>query len=247
MLDFHSHLIPGVDDGSKDIKMSVGMLDMWKEQGVDFICATPHFYADSNSPSRFLEKRNTAYASLMEALQQTPGGFSSYPEIALGAEVYYYRGLSSCEDLNSLCLQGTKLLLIEMPFGGKWTDYMIREITEIKSMGIIPVAAHIERYMKIQPSGKIDDLLNTGILIQCNAEFFLSAKTRKKAFRMISDKTIDFIGSDAHNLTSRQPDIGPAEAAIEKKLGPDALHHVRKNESLVREAFRAYKVRGGTE
>ena len=79
MLDFHSHLIPGVDDGSKDIKMSVGMLDLWKEQGVDFICATPHFYADSNSPSRFLEKRNTAYASLMEALQQTPEGLSSYP------------------------------------------------------------------------------------------------------------------------------------------------------------------------
>ena len=237
MLDFHSHLIPGVDDGSKDIAMSVGMLNMWKEQGVDLICATPHFYADSTSPERFLSKRNSAYASLIEALKSSPEGIGSYPPVALGAEVYYYRGLSSCEHLNKLCLQGTKLLLIEMPFGGEWTDYMIREISEIKAMGLIPVAAHIERYLK-DFSGKIDDLMDTGILIQCNASFFSTIKTRKKAFRMLSDKTIDFIGSDAHNLTSRPPNMCDAISAIEKKLGGDALHHVRKNENLVIDAYR---------
>lgn len=245
MLDFHSHLIPGVDDGSKDIAMSVGMLDMWKSQGVDFICATPHFYADSTSPDLFLSKRDSAYSSLIDTLKNTPEGITSYPHIALGAEVYYYRGLSSCEDLNRLCLQGTNLLLIEMPFGGEWTDYMIREISEIKSMGLIPVAAHIERYLKHQPSDKIDDLLDTGILIQCNCEFFLSFKTRKKAFRMLSDKTIDFLGSDAHNLTSRAPNMSDAIAAIEKKLGADALHHVKKNETLVLNAYGMNTTIGG--
>ncbi len=244
MLDFHSHLIPGVDDGSKDISMSTGMLNLWKEQGVDLICATPHFYADSTSPEKFLAKRDSAYASLIEALKRTPEGIESYPPIALGAEVYYYRGLSSCEDLKKLCLQGTKLLLIEMPFN-QWTDYMIREITEIKSMGLIPVAAHIERYLKAVPSDKIDELLDTGILIQCNASFFLEFMSRKKAFRMLADGTIDFIGSDAHNLTSRAPNMGAFMAAVEKRAGTDALRHLRRNEKMVIDAYRAKMAKGG--
>lgn len=244
MLDFHSHLIPGVDDGSKDISMSVGMLNMWREQGADLVCATPHFYADSTSPERFLARRDSAYRSLTEALKNTPDGIDSYPAIALGAEVYYYRGLSSCGDLNSLCLQGTKLLLVEMPFE-RWTDYMIREISEIKSMGLIPVAAHIERYLKAQSSDKINDLLDSGILIQCNASFFLSLRTRKAAYRMLSDHMIDFIGSDAHNLTTRVPDIGPCMASIEKKLGTEALDHIRKHEKLVAKAYSKSSAKGG--
>lgn len=245
MLDFHSHLIPGVDDGSKDVSMSVGMLDMWKQQGVDLVCATPHFYADSTSPDNFLEKRDKAYAALAEALKSTPGGADSYPPVALGAEVYYYRGVSTCAQINDLCLQGTRLLLIEMPFS-PWTDYMIREISEIKSMGLFPVAAHIERYLKFQPADKVVDFLKTGILIQSNASFFLDLKTRKRARHMLVDRQIDFIGSDAHNLTSRLPDIGPAVKAIEKKLGPEALEHVRKNEAAVLKAYREYMSRGGT-
>ena len=243
MLDFHSHLIPGIDDGSQDISMSVGMLDMWKEQGVDLVCATPHFYADSNSPDRFLEKRNTAYASLMDALKNTPGGPGDYPAVILGAEVYYYRGLSACEDLRRFCLQGTRLLLVEMPFQD-WSDYMIREISEIRDIGLYPVAAHIERYIKDQPRNKIEDLMDTGILIQCNASFFLNPKTRKKAFRMLSDETIDFMGSDAHNLTTRAPNMRPAVDAIEKKLGSDALKHIRRNEKLIYDAYGKYLERG---
>ena len=234
MLDFHSHLIPGVDDGSKDLSMSMGMLDMWKEQGVRHICATPHFYADMNNPAHFIEKRNAAYATLVNAISQTPDP-GSYPSISLGAEVYYFRGMSSCEDISSLCLQGTRFILVEMPFH-PWSDYMIREVSDLSSRGLIPVAAHIERYMKIQSRSKMNDFLDTGIMIQCNASFFLSPKTRRKAMRMIADKTIDFIGSDAHNLTSRAPNIGPAEAAIIKKLGEDALGHIRKNERLITNA-----------
>ena len=76
-----------------------------------------------------------------------------------------------------------------MPFQD-WSDYMIREISEIRDMGLYPVAAHIERYIKDQPRGKIQDLMDTGILIQCNASFFLNPKTRKKAFRMLSDEML---------------------------------------------------------
>lgn len=231
MLDFHSHLIPGVDDGSKDLSMSMGMLDMWKEQGVSHICATPHFYADMNNPAHFIEKRNAAFSSLVDAINNTPDP-GSYPSIALGAEVYYFRGMSSCEDISRLCLQGTRFILVEMPFH-PWSDYMIKEVSELHSMGLIPVAAHLERYIKIQSREKMNSFLDTGIMIQCNASFFLHPRTRRKAMRKLADGTIDFIGSDAHNLDTRAPNIGPAVAAITKKLGDSALDHVRKNERLL--------------
>ena len=244
MLDFHSHLIPGVDDGSKDTAMSIAMLDMWKEQGFSHVCATPHFYADMASPTGFIERRNEAYNSLMTALNSTPGGASSYPSILLGAEVYYFRGMSTCEDIAKLCLQNTKLILVEMPFS-KWSDYMIREVAELSSMGLIPVAAHIERYMSIQGTKKIDELLDTGVLVQCNAEFFLSAMTRRKALRMVSSHIIDFLGSDAHNPAGRAPNLGEAINLITKKLGPDSLAHIEKNNSLVIDAAKMVQA-GGT-
>ena len=231
MLDFHSHLLPGIDDGSRNIEMSVGMLNMWKEQGVSIVCATPHFYADSMSPSRFLDRRERSYSSLNDALTG-----ASFPRIYKGAEVHYFRGMSSSEDIGRLCLQGTKLLLVEMPFH-EWSDYMIREISELRSMGFIPVAAHIERYMSGQPGKKIDALLDTGIMIQCNAEFFLSLRTRRKALRMLADRKIDFLGSDAHNLSSRMPNLGVAYTIIRKKLGDDSLLHIRKNEKMLMDAW----------
>jgi protein-tyrosine phosphatase len=237
MLDFHSHLIPGIDDGSKDIGMSMGMLGMWKEQGFGHICATPHFYADMMRPEHFLEKRNEAYQSLLAAINAAPGGAASYPVIIPGAEVHYFRGMSSCEGIFSLCLKNTKLLLVEMPFH-KWSDYMIREIAELTSIGLIPVAAHIERYLSIQGAETIDKLLDTGILVQCNAEFFLSARTRRKALRIISSGTVDFLGSDAHNLTTRAPNLGEAVGFITKKLGAESLRHIEKNSALILDAQR---------
>lgn len=60
MIDFHSHILPGVDDGSKNVEMSLEMLRASAAQGVTDICLTPHFYAERNTPEKFLEKRRRA-------------------------------------------------------------------------------------------------------------------------------------------------------------------------------------------
>ena len=64
VIDFHSHILPNIDDGSKDINMSVEMLKRSKQQGIDVIVATPHFYADSNTIEHFLNKRARALEQL---------------------------------------------------------------------------------------------------------------------------------------------------------------------------------------
>lgn len=212
MIDWHSHILPGIDDGSRDVSESLALIEKLSEQGVDTVVATPHFYADDNSVDAFLEKRNKAYEAILPQLPKDA------PRIVLGAEVLYYEGISRLSDLKKLRIEGTKLLLLEMPMT-KWTEYTVRELVELSSLkGITVVLAHVERYIKFQSAGTIDRLYDNGILMQANASFFNELLTRRTALNMLWNHEIHFIGSDCHNLTSRPPKIGKAFEYIEKKL-----------------------------
>ena len=217
MTDFHAHVLPGMDDGSASVATSLKMLEMWQEQGrVDTVCATPHFYADREAPRSFLRRRRESFERLAEA--RPDGG----PRLLLGAEVHYFDGVSRAEELPLLCLEGTKLLLLEMPFV-PWTDRMLGQVGEILQRGVRPVAAHLERYLSFNSSRTIRRLMETDVLIQCNAEFFLDRHTGKRALKMLRDGEIDFLGTDAHNTGSRAPNLAAAAELIEKKLGRGAL------------------------
>ena len=84
VIDFHSHILPGIDDGSRNVETSIGMLRMCREQGVDIMIATPHFYADSNRVERFVENRKNAYDKVMAEN-------ADIPHIMMGAEVAFNR------------------------------------------------------------------------------------------------------------------------------------------------------------
>lgn len=85
--------------------------------------------------------------------------------------------------------------------------------------GIIPVIAHVERYLFAQKKGVAERLLQNGILFQVNADFLTGWKNRSRAIRMMKQEEIHFIGSDCHNLTSRSPNAEEGYAQVEKKLG----------------------------
>ena len=228
MTDFHSHFLPGIDDGSDSVETSLQMLALWRGPGrVDRLCATPHFYAEHNTPGRFLRRRARALASLTQAAadQGVP-----LPEILLGGEVRFFDGIGAAEDLPALCLEGTNLLLLEMPFV-PWTDRMLGEVAELRRRGLTPVAAHVERYMGFNSARMMRAFFDLDILIQCNAEFFLTRHTARKALRMLDRGQIHFLGSDAHNTTTRRPNLAEALSLIEKKLGPDAIDRLRAMEA----------------
>ena len=228
MTDFHSHVLPGIDDGSGSVGLSLQMLDMWRGQGIARVCATPHFYAEHDSPERFLRRRNEAWQALASAMEKGAG----YPSILLGAEVRYFPGISGTSALPELCLEGTRLLLLEMPFA-RWTDRMLGEVADIRRQGLIPVAAHLERYMGFNSKEQIRRFMDLDILIQCNAEFFLSWRTSRRAMRLLGEERVHFLGSDAHNVTSREPNLGLALQLIEKKLGARALRRLDSMEALL--------------
>lgn len=218
MIDIHSHILPGVDDGSKDLQMSSSMLSQMQQQGVETVVATPHFYALQDDPESFLQRRNEAFSQLpkQDAVQ-----------VLLGAEVAYFDGMAGSRQLESMQLGNSKLLLVEMPFG-PWSPRMVREICMLPvQLGLRPVLAHVDRYRdRAQLPKYQQQLLEQGVLFQCNAQAFIDLRSRRWALRQVKQGNIHFLGSDTHNLTTRAPNLGQAAQIISKKLGSGALEEL---------------------
>lgn len=218
MIDWHSHVLPALDDGSHSIAQSLEMLTMLKEQGVDTVIATPHFYANDESVEEFLERRERSARALKERLEG-----SNLPRVIPGAEVRYYPGISRMEDLKKLCIEGTNLLLLEMS-ECEWSSSTVKELTEtVLSRGIRLILAHIERYYRLQNESAWNKLYQEGIIMQSNATYFAQGLSKRRALSMLDGGKIHLIGSDCHNTTVRQPQIGKAFELISKKLGDGIL------------------------
>lgn len=213
MIDWHSHILPAMDDGSKDPDESIAMIDSLVSQGVDTVIATPHFYANDESVDEFLSKRESSFGLLKDKIN------SERVNIICGAEVRYYPGISRMEDLDKLTIGKSRLLLLEMPFA-KWSDHTIKELLELENMrGIKVILAHVERYPALQDIHLIDNLINNGVQIQVNANFFTQFYTKHRAIKLLALGYIHFVGSDCHNMTTRSPKIDDAYSFIDKKLG----------------------------
>lgn len=205
MIDFHTHILPMIDDGSQSIEQSLEMLKMLKKQGVETVVLTPHYYPDEQNIEEFLDIRNRQYKKLCEA---TAGG--KYPQLRLGAEVMLDYELSNLKDLDRLCIEGTNFLLLEMPYT-LWSSNHLDCINHIlATYNIVPVIAHIDRYLKLHNPKLIDEVLNMEVLVQCNADSLVNLKTRWTMLKMLKHGKIHFIGSDCHNTTTRKPNMEKA-------------------------------------
>ncbi len=221
MLDFHTHVLPCIDDGSQSIEESLLMLQALKSQGCEVVAATSHYIADKETPASFFEKRQDAYDRMKSAIENID---LSLPKVCLGAEVFYYSGISRMSELSSFCLENSKLLLLEMP-PVKWSDDLVRELIEMNcSSGVNVVLAHFERYLDMQNKDVWRQLLGNGVMLQSNASFFLNTRTRRKALKMLKSGQIHFLGSDCHNMKYRPPMIGDAMSVISDKLGEEFVY-----------------------
>lgn len=236
MIDIHTHILPGIDDGSNCIEESISMLGMLMEQGVGTVVATPHFYIDGMNVESFMNERNKAAERLYNGLKNV----DKRPRIALGAEVEFYNELYSLDILEDLCISGTKYVLVEMPFV-RWNDYTYQALGKLSfSRGITPIIAHIERYMDMQKNDVIDRLIEVDALIQINSGFVTGKGTRRKALSMIKKGMVCYIGSDCHNTTSRKPDIGEAYSIIYNKLGSKGIDTLEYWGSVIERKVKAF-------
>lgn len=229
LVDWHSHVLPGIDDGSQSLDESLELLELEEKQGVGLVVATPHFYAQHDRPEKFLEKRRKAVCQLQAAMADRQG----LPDIRLGAEVYFFNGMSHADVLPELAIEGTPYLMVEMP-QSPWTEDMYRELDKIISNhGLTPIIAHVDRYITpFHTYGIPERLREMPVLIQANASFFLNWKTRRMALKMVKNGEIDVLGSDCHNMNTRPPRLGEAIEVIEQKLGQEYLIDLKNKELL---------------
>jgi len=226
MLDFHSHILPAMDDGATDVGVSLDLLRRTKEQGVDGIVASSHFYPENEEPDAFLKRRKEAATVLLRAMRDEK---RPLPEVYLGAEVAYYPGIGRSLSIRRLAVAGTQTILVEMPFS-RWNPSVLDDLMNLKkTVGLNPVLAHIERYPAYRDPALLTHLSDNGIGIQSNASNFTGFFTRGRALRLLSLGLITFLGSDCHNLTTRTQAIGDALSVIEKKFGGEALDDLEDN------------------
>lgn len=217
MVDFHSHFLPSIDDGSPDVDTSLKMLKLGEIQGVSTFVATPHYYLNNENIDSFLTRRDKSFKKLIKSSNKLP-------QIFLGSEVAFFANISKNESLEKLCIGDSKCLLLEMPFC-EWREPVINEVLNlIHVRGITPLLAHVERYFQYDiKMQNLSKLLNGGAFAQMNAKYIINHHTQRYAIKLIKKGYIHVLGSDSHNIDSRPPNLGKAFNIIEDKLGKSTL------------------------
>lgn len=227
IIDMHSHILPGIDDGSRNIEESVKMLDRLAEKGTDLVLATPHFYCEEQSITSFLEKRNNAYEQLKPHLKP------EHPKILLGAEVLYSPVLVGNEDISKLAIEGTDFVLFEMPYR-KITSEIVENVSKIVDfMDVKLLIAHIERYLNFTSFSELSELLDLDVIGQINAKSLEKSSSRRACFKLIKNGYVHAIGSDYHRIDSTHIQVADAFSILDKKFGDGFTDGLMKNQVYI--------------
>lgn len=222
--DIHCHILPGVDDGAKNMEESKWMLRKEYADGVRRIILTPHFRYKMFEPS--LEVVQKQFLRLQHAAVEVGEDLELY----LGCELHASMDMVSClKNGERLTMAGSRYVLVE--FGNSDEKSYIRErIQKLKLNGYLPIIAHVERYRATKGDMDfIDELKDLGALIQVNADSIigkdgLSMKWFTK--KLLKNDLIDFIGSDGHGSTSRVPEMGKCYSQVVKTVGSEYARRI---------------------
>lgn len=225
IIDFHSHILPGIDDGSRDLDTSMAMLEQIRAQQTDILIATPHFYATQDRIDTFLQHRQQAYDAFCKAIAGR--GWTDYPQILTGSEVAFFNGISRSEEICRLTIEGTDLLLLEMPFA-LWNEHIIEEVSGlIQDRHLRIMIAHLDRFIRMPGNKKyIRQLLELPVYVQLNAECLTDWRHRHIFLKMLEEGTAHVLGSDCHGAHHRVPNLKAGRDMIQKKKGIQLLEKI---------------------
>lgn len=228
MIDFHTHVLPRIDDGSESLEMSIKMLKADFRAGVDTVICSSHCHPHTNdSLKAFVQKRELAFLDLQNEIKD----MDDVPKILRGCELHLTTDISDFPNLSDLCIEGTNYIMLEMPFE-RWDDWLYDTIYSISLRGLKPVIAHIERYAHMKD--KLHNLFELDIIYQINTDSFLNARSRRFITQLIRDGYGHIIGSDMHNLTTRATTYAEAFKIIETKFGIEyARYFIENSISLI--------------
>lgn len=230
MTDVHSHILFGIDDGSRTISESVELLKKLKSVGFNNVILTPHFILDSTYNSNY-ESNIKIYNELKERLTSENIDINIY----LGNEIFIDKNVPTLLEKNIITsLNGTKYVLVEFPMHNKLLN-LEDMLYEIRSRGYEVVIAHPERYDAFKEDYSIvDTLREDGFLFQSNYSSILGyyGKDSIKLLKyMLKRHYIDFLGTDIHRIekTYVVDNFKKIEKHIIKVTGSEYYNKIQAN------------------
>lgn len=237
MLDIHSHILPGVDDGAKNSDEAFRILCEMQRQGITDVIATPHFYPDSDSYDSYFGRIIPAYQSFKAEYTEKLSAGEKLPNIYIGSEVLYFRGILSSERINDFTLNNSRYLLLELTDGAV-DEKLFEELYILKNeRGITPIIAHTERYHKAKGYKKLLKFIESeDIPAQINASSLFIKGLAKPAEKLVQHNLAAFIATDAHSPEKRPPMMFSALELIARKFGEQYKQRLINNsERLLKE------------
>ncbi len=220
--DIHNHLLYGADDGAEDYAEMIKMADIAYEEGIRFLCATPHFCPTEFGNNSEISK--TAFSELEKYCSE------KYPDLKLilGNEAFYMEETLSWIK-SGLCrtIGTTRYILVE--FNMNEAERKIFEnIYAIMTAGYVPILAHAERYSKVSMN-LLRKFHEDGVLIQVNSDSFFCGLSffRKIRLKMLlMEKIVDFVSTDAHSSQDRAPRMKKCYEHIVEKYGEEYANNI---------------------
>lgn len=222
IIDVHSHILPGMDDGARNPKQSKAMLDQAWAEGIKTIIATPH---------RMPERQNASPEKIKEIsnkLQHYSDKKGYGIKILTGNEIYFCEETINDLEQGQVCtMADSDCVLVEFaPVDD--AVYIRNGLLAIQNMGYRPILAHVERYSALckSPFDKVAELRNMGVLIQVNSMSVTGNFGRATASvveKLLKKKLVDFISTDAHSDGKRSPAMKECVERLNKICSPDYI------------------------
>ncbi len=219
IIDIHSHVLPGLDDGSRDMDETMDMLRMASREGISDMIVTPHFHMGRHTASPDTVMR--ALCEVQEAAKAERIPIRLYP----GNEIYFFGEMAEyLQNQQIFSLNGSGCVLIEFsPTVMFRTMQNAMDVTI--SAGYQPILAHVERYeCLVKGIDGVALLRDMGVQIQVNASTVVgkSGPERKRfAHQLLKSGIVDYVGTDAHGRDYRTPEAARCRELIIKKYGDD--------------------------
>lgn len=224
MIDVHSHILPGIDDGARSIEETCKMLRESYVAGFRTVISTSH-YLEGKYISNKQQKEK-----YIQLLQNILIKEKIDIKVCNGTEVYSnINMLSLIKDGTIATLNNSRYVLIELPMNQN-NIFFKQMIYDLVSMGYIPIIAHPERYIYVQNNPNIVfDWLEQGSLLQANYGSFIGMygrKAQKTVIKLLKHNAIHFLGTDCHRAESIYLKINLIREKIEKEVGKEGFYNI---------------------
>ena len=237
MIDFHNHILPNIDDGSKSLDISLKMLESASQQGIREVVNTVHFQHPK------VEMEDISYSRIKNKLQNLQNELNKNNidiKLHSGAEVFFLPNLLKLKDNPLATFDNGKYMLIEFP-SLQIPQIQRQQLFDLKLSGVTPIIAHPERYKNVQDDvSMVSDWLEAGCIIQVDAGSILGglgSKSKKVAEEIVKNGWCQIIGSDSHNSTNRNFCLKEALHLSKKWIGDIAGNMVNENPKAVLEGL----------